>query len=209
MTIATPDLTAAPAPSPADERSAEILARIRTAFARKGFDGTSMQDLARAAGISVGNFYRYFPSKTAIVEAMVAHDIAEIEGDFDRILQAEDTMAALRAGIARHLTTLDHDDCRLRAEISAAALRQSDVAATCGRMEDTVVERLIAIFARVTGLGAAETAQRFRPHARFIVLMVKAAAMRNDTSPDPGLHALILKSIDDVLSELEELSGKA
>ncbi len=33
-----------------EERSHEILASIRQAFAEKGFDGASMQDLARAAG---------------------------------------------------------------------------------------------------------------------------------------------------------------
>lgn len=37
-----------------------------------------MQDLARAAGMSVGNFYRYFPSKAAIVQAMCGYDLAEI-----------------------------------------------------------------------------------------------------------------------------------
>ena len=46
---------------PADQRSVEILALVRQAFVEKGFDGASMQDLARSAGMSVGNFYRYFP----------------------------------------------------------------------------------------------------------------------------------------------------
>lgn len=64
------------------DRSADILNRIRSAFAEKGFDGASMQDLARAAGMSVGNFYRYFPSKDAIIAAMAAYDMAEMEADF-------------------------------------------------------------------------------------------------------------------------------
>ena len=45
-----------------------------------------MQDLARAAGMSVGNFYRYFPSKAAIVEQLIAHDLAEMEGHFAEIM---------------------------------------------------------------------------------------------------------------------------
>ena len=44
-----------------DQKVAEILSRLRDAFAEKGFDGASMQDLARAAGISVGNFTAIFP----------------------------------------------------------------------------------------------------------------------------------------------------
>lgn len=195
--------------TPSDERGLEILARVRAAFARKGFDGTSMQDLAREAGMSVGNFYRYFPSKTAIVEALVAQDIDEIQSDFDRVLQAEDHMQALRIGIAEHLTTMETEDCRLWSEISAAAQRQSDVAATCCRMEETVVTCLLNIFQRVTGLDAPDCSRHFGAHARYIVLLVKAAATRNDTSPDPALNALMLRSIDHLLREISDFSPKA
>ena len=62
---------AAAHPVPAhDSRIAEILALVRKAFVEKGFDGASMQDLARSVGMSVGNFYRYFPSKAAIVQSL-------------------------------------------------------------------------------------------------------------------------------------------
>ena len=44
-----------------EDRSTGILEAARRAFAEKGFDGASMQDIARAAGMSAGNFYRYFP----------------------------------------------------------------------------------------------------------------------------------------------------
>lgn len=211
MSLAVTPLTRTPqgGHAHADDRGTEILARVRTAFARKGFDGTSMQDLAREAGMSVGNFYRYFPSKTAIVEALVAQDIAEIQADFDRVLQAPDHMQALRIGLAEHLAATEIDDCRLWAEITAAAQRQSEVAATCCRMEDTVVNSLLKIFGRVTGLDAQECGDRFGAHARFIVLLVKSAAMRNDTSPDPALNALLLRSIDHLLCEVSDFTAKA
>ena len=34
----------------------QLLEGVRQAFAEKGFDGASMLDLARACGMSVGNF---------------------------------------------------------------------------------------------------------------------------------------------------------
>ena len=45
-----------------DYRTESILEGAKRAFAEKGFDGASMQDIARAAGMRAGNFYRYFPS---------------------------------------------------------------------------------------------------------------------------------------------------
>jgi len=70
------------APSHADIRSAGILSSVRQAFLDKGFDGASMQDLARAAGMSVGNFYRYFSSKSAIIHSLIEHDAELVQRDF-------------------------------------------------------------------------------------------------------------------------------
>ena len=75
-----------------DIRVAEILGSARVAFAEKGFDGASMQDLAKSVGMSVGNFYRYFPSKAAIVEAIVMGDLADMDRDFKAIITSDDPM---------------------------------------------------------------------------------------------------------------------
>ena len=111
--------------SAATDRGAEILASIRSAFAEKGFDGASMQDLARAAGMSVGNFYRYFPSKAAIVEALIGLDLAEMEADFLAVLQSPTPMDSLRALMQQRLQ--DHrtrDDGQLwRGVRTGAAFR--------------------------------------------------------------------------------------
>jgi AcrR family transcriptional regulator len=190
------------APPGAPERSAEILGSIRTAFAEKGFDGASMQDLARAAGMSVGNFYRYFPSKDAIIEAMVGFDMAEMERDFAAIHTSDDPIAAIRIKIAEHVQQGCTEDGRLWAEITAAAHRKPEIARICCGMEDLVAGNLLTVFARLTGMTTEACDQRFGAHARFIVMMVKAAAMRKPAAPDPDLTALILRSIESTLSEI-------
>ncbi len=48
----------------ASKRALDILDQVKSVFALNGFDGTSMQDLAQATQMSVGNFYRYFPPRT-------------------------------------------------------------------------------------------------------------------------------------------------
>jgi len=188
-------------PQPAD-RGVEILDLIRDAFATKGFDGASMQDLARAAGMSVGNFYRYFPSKAAIVEALVGHDMAEIERKFTDLRTAGDLMAAIRAKIAEQVRESCLHDGRLWAEINAAAGRKPEIAQICGGMEELVTRNLLAVFARLAGISPEASHQRFGAHARFIILMVKTAATRAQTGPDPDLEALILRSIDNILADI-------
>jgi len=51
--------------SPAQEqqRRAQILAAAMACFARQGYHATSMDDVVRESGLSVGAIYSYFPSK--------------------------------------------------------------------------------------------------------------------------------------------------
>lgn len=52
-------------------RRQHIVDTARELFAERGFATTSMADLVTATGMSVGALYRYFPSKAALVGAVV------------------------------------------------------------------------------------------------------------------------------------------
>jgi AcrR family transcriptional regulator len=62
-------------------RRGAVLAAARDQFALRGFESTTMRDIADAAGLTASNLYRYFKSKDSM--------IIEILGDFsDRLLAA-------------------------------------------------------------------------------------------------------------------------
>ena len=190
-----------PAQPASPDRSAEILVRIRSAFAEKGFDGASMQDLARAAGMSVGNFYRYFPSKDAIIAAMAAYDMAEMEADFAALHLSDDPMPLIREKIRFKIEgCAEHG--RLWAEITAAAQRKPEIAQISCGVEDMVARNLVQVFARLSGLPPEEAQERFGAQVRFVILLVKSAAMRHASQPDPEVEALVMRTIDDTLNAL-------
>jgi AcrR family transcriptional regulator len=194
----------------ADQRTAEILASARAAFVEKGFDGASMQDLARKAGMSVGNFYRYFPSKSAIVEALIALDMAEMEQDFAAILEQSDPIAALRLTIEHRITNAKCDgDSELWSEITAAARRKPEIGLAACRMEDGIVGHLTTIFARATGLAVPQAKARWAAHAYLIVMMVKACAMQHRDLPmADDLTRLVLRNINQILDEIALSAAK-
>jgi len=197
--------------APADLRSATILASVHRAFMEKGFDGASMQDLAREAGISVGNFYPYFPSKAAIVEAIITHELQDLERDFSEIIGSPDPMLHLRATIKRHVEDgLCNGDGRLWAEITAVALRKPEIAAIVGRMEIDLTHYMITIFSMISGLSLAETTAQFSAHAGLVVLLVKASAMQSCSvgSQRADLTALLLRTINQTLDEIPPNSPK-
>lgn len=53
-------------------RREAILAAARQVFADRGFDGTTIADVARVAGVAAGTVYLYFPSKADLFAALHA-----------------------------------------------------------------------------------------------------------------------------------------
>jgi len=56
--------------TPRDDTRARILAAAMEAFARDGFDGTSVRSIARRCGISDAGVFYYFPTKRHLLEAL-------------------------------------------------------------------------------------------------------------------------------------------
>jgi AcrR family transcriptional regulator len=203
--------TVAPLETIADQRIGAILAAARLAFIEKGFDGASMQDLARAAGMSVGNFYRYFASKAAIVEALIAQDLSEMEQDFQSVLSAADPVKAMRQQARARLTRhQSNNDGALWAEITATALRKPEIGIACQRMDATIHGHLTTAFAAVTGRTSTQAQVDFGAHAALIMMLIKSSAMlppQNDAMR-VGLNELILKTIDQTLDEIAASNRK-
>ena len=68
----------------------------RAAFLAAGFDGASMNDIARSAGVSKGTLYAYFESKDDLFEAIIRAEFAQA---------AERMCAFRRAGDVRDMLT--------------------------------------------------------------------------------------------------------
>lgn len=209
-------MTAAPQPAPAtpaEQRMEELLAAVRRVFAEKGFDGASMQDLARGAGISVGNFYRYFPSKAAIVEALMTRDLLELDGQFALVHAAPDPVQAARQLFRIRITEACLEDCQIWAEMTAAAMRKAELAEITRRMHHGVIGHLIRLFARATALPEDEAARRFRPQAELILMLVKGSNLNHTASGPPGedlialLASVVDRIVDDILHSVPAAKG--
>ena len=55
----------------------QIMDGARQVFLSAGFDGASMNDIARAAGVSKGTLYAYFDSKDHLFEAIIRGEFAQ------------------------------------------------------------------------------------------------------------------------------------
>ena len=72
-----------------------ILEASREAFDELGL-GAQMEDIARRAEVGVGTLYRHFPTKEALVDALIADRMAQIASEMERALEEEpDAWSAL------------------------------------------------------------------------------------------------------------------
>src|SRR5262245_46884981 len=63
-----------------DDTRERILDTAETLFRRLGYGKTAVADIAAELDMSPANIYRFFPSKTAIVQAMCQRCLNELEG---------------------------------------------------------------------------------------------------------------------------------
>jgi AcrR family transcriptional regulator len=94
----------------ADARPEEILDAALAEFTARGFEAARMEDIAKAAGLSKAAIYLYFPSKMALLEALIEAKVAPL---------ANQAQTLATAGAADPLMAL-------RMLATAAAFRMSD-----------------------------------------------------------------------------------
>ncbi|HEX2087010.1 MAG TPA: TetR family transcriptional regulator, partial [Solirubrobacteraceae bacterium] len=68
---------------------AKIVEAAKAAFSERGLE-TQMEDVARRAGVGVGTLYRHFPTKDALVRALIVDKMERMADAAKAALEAED-----------------------------------------------------------------------------------------------------------------------
>jgi AcrR family transcriptional regulator len=128
---------------------ADIVARAVELFAEQGFGGLGIRGLAKAVGMAKSSIYYYFPTKEAlieaVIEAVVAQDVASLEG-------VVGTAGSFEDRLERAVTwTVEHED-RLATQIrilNEAAREQ------IWTDDGSVIQTYVKGLSRVIGLNVA------------------------------------------------------
>lgn len=92
-----------------DGRTRIIQAAARL-FREKGFNGTTVREIAEAVGMQSGSLFYFFPSKQDILLAVMSQGMAEVHASVAEARKGVPSEAGFRAMLHRHLEgILDRD----------------------------------------------------------------------------------------------------
>jgi len=185
-----------------DAQRQALLEAASACFIRLGFHAASISDICtEAGGISPGRLYHYFPSKQAIVEALVAEERAEVAMLFGAVNAAADPMEGVLTLIERAVEMgCERDFGLLATEIIGESLRNAEVGRIVGYAERDYRERLIALLAdvRISRAQAGQPAWAAKTDdrlARSLTMIVDGAAIRALLEPS-ALKTLAREAVD-------------
>ena len=114
-----------------DLRRQQILDATSACVCAAGFHSASMAEIAKASGLSVGQIYRHFENKNAIIAAVVDQNLARLRDTFAQRREQTDSLTeALTTLLSEVLErSFNRDHTALALEMLAESARNPNIAA--------------------------------------------------------------------------------
>ena len=197
-------------PKEVETRNREILDAARACFLRKGFHGTSTDDICREASITPGGLYHYFGSKdeliAAVIEDAAKQAVANLSALAEESANTRSSVRALSALVAQSAKSPEMElATRLDLDIWAETLRNEKLADTtkqAWRIRRGWLESLIQ-----SGIAEGYYASEVDPRGLanlfmtlWLGLRLGRVLWREDFDADSTIHALALMHTGRILN---------
>jgi AcrR family transcriptional regulator len=189
-----------PAETKSEATRRRLLERALALFQKRGVEATTMRDIAKAAGLSLGAAYYYFPSKEALVFAYYEDNQREME---ELGARAEGTAREKLGSIFHGKLEGIRPHRKMLASIVQRLIDPGDPLSAFSQEARAVRERSVAVFARaIDGAVPAEVAP-LAANALWLLMMALLLVYINDDSPgEKRTHGLVDDALDMIVAML-------
>jgi AcrR family transcriptional regulator len=152
-----------------------LLSEAHTVFTEQGTEA-ALEDIARRAGVGIGTLYRHFPTRQALLEALLHQRFAALQARGEQLHEQapRSALAAWLRELLTHVTTYRG----LPAEVMATASGSgTDLGAACQAAQDAGA----ALLSRAQAAGVV----RHEVTAEELFLMAGAIAWAAEQAPAP------------------------
>ena len=183
-----------------------ILAAAGQQLKRHGLRRFTVVDVAEAAGMTHPNVYRYFTSKTALIDALVTSWLRPLEDRIDMVVSAADPvpdkLERMVAAIARAYRAARTDEPELFAAFVAAAVANRAVARKHRSRMRRAFERVIE-----EGIGTGIIGLRDRAKAQALLMdaswrFIDPASVLAESDADASIDGRLERVLEAALQRL-------
>ena len=130
-------------------RRAMILEAAMTCFLENGYHQTGVRDIAKRAGVSLGNLYNHFPGKHEVLAEIAALERAELTPFLKLLVEPKPVLEILDRFVTAYATYLAApENIILAIEITSEAIRKPDIGALFLANQSELVSALASVIAR-------------------------------------------------------------
>ncbi|OWK28237.1 TetR/AcrR family transcriptional regulator [Sphingomonas mucosissima] len=185
-----------------------MIQAARQAFAAHGFHGTGIAQIAQASGIAVGQIYRDFANKEAIVAAIVERDLEEYLSESGLCAAgASGDPNAIRRWIRDFVACEERPEGgRLIAEIMAEASRNERIAEITRNLQQRLRRELTAALHLLVPVSG--DPQRMDRVAEMIQTISSGVFHRRIIDPDEPCPAVIDTLMSCIDAAIDQLRGE-
>jgi AcrR family transcriptional regulator len=161
------------------------MAGARRCFRARGFHATSTAEICAEAKVGVATLFRYFPTKDALILAIIEEDL---RNDLDLVevaRRAPSLRAGLDAAVKAALGSLRNPDAsRLRVDVLTEALRNPAAAAVVRDSESHLAEAVATMFRAAQDRGEMPRDVPVVSAATMLLAMIDGLSLRVDLGGD-------------------------
>lgn len=172
-------------PRPATDKRERLAAAALDLTYRKGFEATSISDIATHANISAGSVYYYFKTKDDVAAAVldtVQAQFAQSAAEWDELPDHRDRLLAYVQTYADDSERISEWGCPVGTVVADLEKQGGDIALSARAVMEGVVEWAATQF---EGVGFASAAARTR--ALHLVSVIQGAAALAKALGDPSV----------------------
>lgn len=167
------------------QRRTEIVGAALELFATKGLAATTTAEIARAAGVSTGNLFHYFPSKQAVFLGLFEVDQGDWSTAFAQARADPDPWVALCRLVDRSAAEAAHPlMAGLLVEVMAQAHRDPECAALVAEGDRRMIDGFAELVERLRAAGRADPGFPADVAARWVLTVTDGFLGRGYPEPD-------------------------
>ncbi|RSN36765.1 TetR family transcriptional regulator [Amycolatopsis sp. WAC 04169] len=185
-------------PAKHEAKRRAILEAAAGCFAMKGFEKTTTAEICRAAGISTGSLFHYFPNKRAVFVGIFEQDADETTALLAAAGEIEDPWeSVLHVVVQVSEQLLRPVAAKLVLEVAAQCSRDADLARLIQGNDRALRDGLTRLVTRAVDAGRIDPGLPPRTVASWLVALVDAPLSRVILEPDldPAAELAVMKEL--------------